>query len=398
MNRELQTIIVEVEKAVVGKREVIEKILMALLADGHVLLDDIPGVGKTTLAVALSRTLGLTYNRIQFTPDVLPSDIVGFSIYNKDSGCFEYKSGVVSNTNLLLGDEINRTSSKTQSALLEAMEERQVTVDGTTYPLQKPFAVIATQNNVGTAGTQLLPYAQMDRFLVRLSIGYPDYEAQMSILRDRQSTDPIGSVAQVITRDDVLRMQAEVRAVTAKDSILDYITRLAMASREHPMVEVGISPRGTLFLDRMAKAHAYLEGRDYVTGGDVQAIFHDVCAHRVILNQKSRLSGGTVTRVRAVCGVGMGQTGTQTDNTRKKSAISADIPLFTLQGNFDVKKLHGVYRLMMEIMVKTAGKGLAEKKDRTPEEDDMLDMMRCGGERVKEENLGAVLDWYSAQR
>ena len=272
MNRELQTIIVEVEKAVVGKREVIEKILMALLADGHVLLDDIPGVGKTTLAVALSRTLGLTYNRIQFTPDVLPSDIVGFSIYNKDSGCFEYKSGVVSNTNLLLGDEINRTSSKTQSALLEAMEERQVTVDGTTYPLQKPFAVIATQNNVGTAGTQLLPYAQMDRFLVRLSIGYPDYEAQMSILRDRQSTDPIGSVAQVVTRDDVLRMQAEVRAVTAKDSILDYITRLA-------------------------KAHAYLEGRDYVTGGDVQAIFHDVCAHRVILNQKSRLSGGTVTQV-----------------------------------------------------------------------------------------------------
>ena len=297
MNRELQTIIVEVEKAVVGKREVIEKILMALLADGHVLLDDIPGVGKTTLAVALSRTLGLTYNRIQFTPDVLPSDIVGFSIYNKDSGCFEYKSGVVSNTNLLLGDEINRTSSKTQSALLEAMEERQVTVDGMTYPLQKPFAVIATQNNVGTAGTQLLPYVQMDRFLVRLSIGYPDYEAQMSILRDRQSTDPIGSVAQVVTRDDVLRMQAEVRAVTAKDSILDYITRLAMASREHPMVEVGISPRGTLFLDRMAKAHAYLEGRDYVTGGDVQAIFHDVCAHRVILNQKSRLSGGTVTQV-----------------------------------------------------------------------------------------------------
>ena len=186
MNRELQTIIVEVEKAVVGKREVIEKILMALLADGHVLLDDIPGVGKTTLAVALSRTLGLTYNRIQFTPDVLPSDIVGFSIYNKNSGCFEYKSGVVSNTNLLLGDEINRTSSKTQSALLEAMEERQVTVDGMTYPLQKPFAVIATQNNVGTAGTQLLPYAQMDRFLVRLSIGYPDYEAQMSILARAQ--------------------------------------------------------------------------------------------------------------------------------------------------------------------------------------------------------------------
>ena len=150
---------------------------------------------------------------------------------------------------------------------------------------------------MGTAGTQLLPYAQMDRFLVRLSIGYPDYQAQMSILRDRQSADPIDSVAQVVTRDDVLRMQGEVRAVTAKDSILDYITRLAMSSREHPMVEVGISPRGALFLDRMAKARAYLEGRDYVTGGDVQAVFHDVCAHRVILSQKSRLSGAAVPQV-----------------------------------------------------------------------------------------------------
>ena len=293
----VQQILDQVRQVVVGKDEALLWALAAILSGGHILLEDIPGVGKTTMALSFARALDLEYGRIQFTPDVLPSDIVGFSIYNKDSGCFEYKSGVVSNTNLLLGDEINRTSSKTQSALLEAMEERQVTVDGTTYQLQKPFAVIATQNNVGTAGTQLLPYAQMDRFLVRLSIGYPDYEAQMSILRDRQSTDPIGSVAQVVTRDDVLRMQAEVRAVTAKDSILDYITRLAMASREHPMVEVGISPRGTLFLDRMAKAHAYLEGRDYVTGGDVQAIFHDVCAHRVILNQKSRLSGGTVTQV-----------------------------------------------------------------------------------------------------
>ena len=287
-------VLAEVRKAIVGKDDVISKVWIALLAEGHVLLEDVPGVGKTTMALAFSRALGLDTKRIQFTPDTMPSDIIGFSMPGKDG--MVYQPGAIM-TNLLLADEINRTSSKTQSALLEAMEERQVTVDGTTYPLQKPFAVIATQNNVGTAGTQLLPYAQMDRFLVRLSIGYPDYEAQMSILRDRQSTDPIGSVAQVVTRDDVLRMQAEVRAVTAKDSILDYITRLAMASREHPMVEVGISPRGTLFLDRMAKAHAYLEGRDYVTGGDVQAIFHDVCAHRVILNQKSRLSGGTVTQV-----------------------------------------------------------------------------------------------------
>ena len=289
MEKKLQAIISEVQKAVIGKQTVIEKVLMALLADGHILLDDIPGVGKTTLALALSRALGLQYNRIQFTPDVLPSDIVGFSVYNKETGGFTYKSGVVTNTNLLLGDEINRTSSKTQSALLEAMEERQVTVDGRTYPLQTPFTVIATQNNVGTAGTQTLPYAQMDRFLVRLSIGYPDYEAQMTILRDRQNAEPLSAVREVVTRDEVVRMQREVRAVTAKDIVLDYITRLAMASREHPMLELGISPRGALFLDRMAKAHAYLAGRDYVTGEDVQAVFCDVCAHRVILSQEARL-------------------------------------------------------------------------------------------------------------
>ena len=289
MEKKLQAIISEVQKAVIGKQTVIEKVLMALLADGHILLDDIPGVGKTTLALALSRALGLQYNRIQFTPDVLPSDIVGFSVYNKETGGFTYKSGVVTNTNLLLGDEINRTSSKTQSALLEAMEERQVTVDGRTYPLQTPFTVIATQNNVGTAGTQTLPYAQMDRFLVRLSIGYPDYEAQMTILRDRQNAEPLSAVRKVVTRDEVVQMQREVRAVTAKDVVLDYITRLTMASREHPMLELGISPRGALFLDRMAKAHAYLDGRDYVTGEDVQAIFCDVCAHRVILSQEARL-------------------------------------------------------------------------------------------------------------
>ena len=289
MEKKLQAIISEVQKAVIGKQTVIEKVLMALLADGHILLDDIPGVGKTTLALALSRALGLQYNRIQFTPDVLPSDIVGFSVYNKETGGFTYKSGVVTNTNLLLGDEINRTSSKTQSALLEAMEERQVTVDGSTYPLQTPFTVIATQNNVGTAGTQTLPYAQMDRFLVRLSIGYPDYEAQMTILRDRQNAEPLSAVREVVTRDEVVQMQREVRSVTAKDVVLDYITRLAMASREHPMLELGISPRGALFLDRMAKAHAYLAGRDYVTGEDVQAVFCDVCAHRVILSQEARL-------------------------------------------------------------------------------------------------------------
>jgi MoxR-like ATPase len=297
MNKDIEKIINEVEKAISGKRAVIEKILMAILSDGHILLDDVPGVGKTTLALALSRTLGLSYHRIQFTPDVLPSDIVGFSVYNKDTGAFEYRPGVVNETNLLLGDEINRTSSKTQSALLEAMEERQVTVDGNTYPLQTPFIVIATQNNVGTAGTQTLPYAQMDRFLVRLSIGYPDFDAQMDLLRARQDSDPLQAVRQSAERADVVRMQRETRAVTAKDSILRYLTELAVASREHPMTEIGISPRGVLFLDRMAKAHAYLDGRDYVIPEDVQAVLFDVCAHRVILTQKARLSGVTAEQV-----------------------------------------------------------------------------------------------------
>lgn len=297
MNKDLEQIVAQVEKAISGKRAVIEKLMMAILSDGHILLDDVPGVGKTTLALALSRTLGLNYHRIQFTPDVLPSDIIGFSVYNKDTGAFEYKPGVVNDANLLLGDEINRTSSKTQSALLEAMEERQVTVDGKTYPLQKPFIVIATQNNVGTAGTQTLPYAQMDRFLVRLSIGYPDYDAQMELLKARQDADPLEDVRQSATREDVQRMQREVRAVSAKDSILSYLTRLALASREHPMTEIGISPRGVLFIDRMAKACAYLQGRDYVIPEDVQAVFADVCAHRVILTQKARLTGVTAEQV-----------------------------------------------------------------------------------------------------
>ncbi len=297
MKQELQAVVSEIQKAIVGKQEVIEKILMTMLAEGHILLDDVPGVGKTTLAVALSHALGLSYSRIQFTPDVLPSDIVGFSVYNKDSGRFEYRPGIALHTNLLLGDEINRTSSKTQSALLEAMEERQITVDGNSYPLERPFIVIATQNNVGTAGTQLLPYAQIDRFMVRLSLGYPDYEAQMNILRDRQTKDPMETVTPVLTRGDVLRMQQEARQVYSADAILDYITRLVMASRSHPLTEIGISPRGALFVDRCAKARAYLMGRDYVIGEDVQAVFGDVCEHRLILSQKARLASkdpGTV--------------------------------------------------------------------------------------------------------
>ena len=289
MEPRLEAIVREVEKAVTGKRGVIEKTLMALLAGGHILLDDVPGVGKTTLAVALSKTLGLRCRRVQFTPDVLPSDIVGFSMLDKGAESLRYVPGVISDANLLLGDEINRTSSKTQSALLEAMEERQVTVDGAVHPLQDPFCVIATQNRIGTAGTQPLPHAQLDRFLVQLSIGYPDLESQMAIIRDRQTENPLDAVSQAASREDVLRMRREALSVTMKDEIVSYIARLAEASRDHPLLALGVSPRGAISLSRMARACAFLGGRDYVIPEDVQTVFADTCAHRVLLSQKAKI-------------------------------------------------------------------------------------------------------------
>ena len=288
MQTKIKSILSEVQKVILGKEEVIGKVLMAVLADGHVLLDDVPGVGKTTLAVALSKALGIRYQRIQFTPDVLPSDVVGFSIYDKSTGNFKYMPGAVTRANLLLADEINRTSSKTQSALLEAMEERQITVDGEVHPLEKPFLVIATENHVGAAGTQLLPHAQLDRFLVRLTIGYPSFEAQMDIIRDRATANPMESVEQVAACEDILAMQKEAAKVFMKDEIVAYITRLAIASREHPMVELGISPRGALAVSRMARACAYLKGRDYVIPEDVRTVFVDVCGHRILLSQKAK--------------------------------------------------------------------------------------------------------------
>ena len=297
MQNKVCDILQEIQKVILGKKEVVEKVMMAILADGHILLDDVPGVGKTTLAVALGKALGLDYQRIQFTPDVLPSDIVGFSLYDKSTGSFKYMPGTVNRANLLLADEINRTSSKTQSALLEAMEERQVTVDGNVYPLPKPFLVIATENHVGAAGTQLLPHAQLDRFLVRLTIGYPDFETQMDIIRDRAVANPMDHVAQVADQEQILAMQKEAAAVTMKDEIVAYIARLAIASREHPMVELGISPRGAIAIGRMARACAYLRGRDFVVPEDVQAVFADVCAHRILLSQKAKAAHMTARAV-----------------------------------------------------------------------------------------------------
>lgn len=295
--QQLDAIMQEMRKVIAGKDDVIRKILAAILADGHILLDDVPGVGKTTLAVALGRVLGLTFRRIQFTPDVMPSDIVGFTLYDRASGSFVYRPGIVNHANLLLGDEINRTSSKTQSALLEAMEERQVTVDGVTHPLPVPFAVIATQNPVGSAGTQLLPQAQLDRFMVRLEMGYPDFESQVNILRDRQQDDPLTQVREVSSAEALLEMQRQAQSVHMADPLLEYVTRLTEATRAHPLVLLGVSPRGALAVCRMAKSRAFMHGRDYVLPEDVQSVFIDVCAHRLFLAPKAKISDTTAADV-----------------------------------------------------------------------------------------------------
>ncbi|MBR0307261.1 MAG: MoxR family ATPase [Mogibacterium sp.] len=264
---------------------------MSILANGHILIDDVPGVGKTSMAVAFGRALGLEYNRIQFTPDVLPSDIVGFSVFNKEKDSFTYLPGIINNTNLLLADEINRTSSRTQAALLEAMEEKQVTVDGTTHELLDPFIVIATENQVGAAGTQMLPHAQMDRFLVRLEIGYPDKESEVKIIQGRQTTDPYAQVRKIVSLDSIKAMQSAVLAVTIKEALVSYIADLVASSRNNPQIELGISPRGAIAVSHMAKANALMHGRDYVNEEDIRDVFVDVCAHRIILNQKTRAQG-----------------------------------------------------------------------------------------------------------
>ena len=261
---------------------------MAILAGGHVLMEDVPGVGKTTTAMTFAKVLGLNSRRIQFTSDTMPSDIVGFSVYDKSTGRFVYKPGPVM-TNLLLADEINRTSSKTQSALLECMEELRVTVDGETQSLPSPFVVLATQNPVGSAGTTPLPSSQLDRFMIKLSMGYPDFDSQVSILRDRHSANPLDRLQAVISVEELRDLISEAARVEVADRIYEYVTRLCQATREHPMVALGVSPRGALALCRMAKAHALVLGRDYMIPEDVAAVFRDVCAHRLVLSSKARM-------------------------------------------------------------------------------------------------------------
>lgn len=278
----------EVSTVIKGKDEVIRKVIMAILASGHVLLEDVPGLGKTTLAKAFSKALGFANKRIQFTPDTMPSDIVGMSIYNEQTNAFEYVEGAAVNCNLLLGDEINRTSSKTQSALLEAMAEGCVTVDGVTHQLLEPFVVMATQNPVTSGGTQALPDSQLDRFMICLSMGYPDAESQLAILKNVSDRDLIEKVQPVMTIEDVKQAKSYVKNMQVKDEILRYIICLCEKTREHEHVELGISPRSVGALAEMAKSFALCEGRTYVVPDDVLAIFPDVCAHRLILNTKAR--------------------------------------------------------------------------------------------------------------
>ncbi|MDO4976047.1 MAG: MoxR family ATPase [Eubacteriales bacterium] len=296
MNQHVKEVLNEVNKVIIGKEIVTRKVLMALLSDGHVLLEDVPGVGKTTMALAFSKALGLDYKRIQLTPDVMPSDIVGFYYYNKEEGCFEYKEGSVI-TQILLADELNRTSSRTQSALLEAMEEGNVTVDGHTHKLPEPFFVIATQNPTGSAGTQTLPQSQLDRFMVMLTMGYPDLEEEIALMQDRGLNNPLDSVKTVLTGKELIQVRNEIQEVEISPLVYQYIAMLAAATREHEMVEVGVSPRGSLALCRMAKAGAYLSGRDYVIPEDVQAVVADVFGHRLLLKPRARLNENIVAEI-----------------------------------------------------------------------------------------------------
>ena len=287
----IQKIITELRKAVQGKDQILLWILMTILADGNVLLEDIPGVGKTTIALAFSRALGLDYGRVQFNPDVLPTDITGYSVYDKQSGKMVYQKGAIL-CNLFLADELNRATSRTQAALLEAMEEGQVTVDGITHPLPRPFTVIATQNPTGAAGTQLLPDSQMDRFTVRLSVGYPKPKDELEMVMVRQGgVNPLDTVEQVVTLAQLVEMQEEVARVYVKDTVVEYVIRLIGLTRKHPQIQRGASPRATLAVMAMAKATAYMNDRDYVVPGDVKTVFAGTVAHRLLLTANAQAEG-----------------------------------------------------------------------------------------------------------
>lgn len=288
MQRNIDLIIKEVRKAIVGKDKCIQKVMMAVLAQGHVLIEDIPGVGKTTLALAFAKAMGLQQNRVQFTPDVLPSDITGFSSYDKENGNFLYHEGAVM-CNVLLADEINRTSAKTQSALLEVMEEYAVTVDGVNRPVPKPFFVIATENPVGAAGTQMLPESQLDRFLICIVMGYLEKEDEKSILKDWERKTILEDINAVITERDLMEMQEKVKSIYIHDRIMDYIIELSDATRNHEQIQLGLSTRGSIAVAKMARAAAYVAGRRFVIPEDVREVFPDVARHRLKMAHQTRM-------------------------------------------------------------------------------------------------------------
>ncbi|MBU0494865.1 MAG: MoxR family ATPase [Chloroflexi bacterium] len=285
-----------VARVIVGKDEVIELCLVALLCEGHILLEDVPGIGKTTLAKALARSLGCSFNRIQFTPDLLPSDVTGISFYNQKTQEFEFRPGPVM-SHIVLADEINRATPRTQSALLECMQERQATVDGVTRSLPRPFMVLATQNPIELEGTFPLPEAQIDRFLMRLKLGYPSEADEGEILVRFEQSDPLEALSPVLETDELLAMQQQVRAIHVEDDLREYIVRVVRATRDHRSVELGASPRGSLFLHRTAQAWAALQGRDFVLPDDVKHLAPHVLAHRLILNPEARLHGRKVEQI-----------------------------------------------------------------------------------------------------
>ena len=290
-----KAVVKEVKKIVSGKDSCIYKAFAAILTGGHILIEDVPGVGKTTLAVAFSQAMGLLNHRVQFTPDVMPSDILGFNMYQKETGQFVFHPGAVM-CNLFLADEINRTSPKTQSALLEVMEEGNVTVDGVSREVPKPFIVMATQNPKGSAGTQLLPESQLDRFMICMSMGYPDLKSEMEIAKGRSVSrqEPIDPVLDAQTLYD---LQCYVEEIHMDNSIYEYIVMLMEATRENTYIELGVSPRGTIACVRMAKAWAFLQGRSYVLPEDVSAIFMDVAKHRIVLGTKARAARMTAEKI-----------------------------------------------------------------------------------------------------
>ena len=300
MNAKVEILVDNIEKVIIGKRDCIIKIVTSMLCGGHVLIEDVPGTGKTMLSRALAKSMDCDFRRIQFTPDLLPSDITGINFYNRKEDCFEFKKGPAF-TNILLADEINRATPRTQSSLLECMEERQISEGGVTYKLDRPFMVIATQNPVETQGTFPLPEAQLDRFFMKLSVGYPSFESEVDMLKNHGVSSPVSELHSVVSREEIISAQDEVRNIKVCDDLIDYIVRITEATRNDMDVKVGVSPRGTLALLLASKGKAAVSGRDYVIPDDIKDVAVPVLSHRIISNKlaanKSEAACGIIKRI-----------------------------------------------------------------------------------------------------